>query len=363
MIVTAKPSPSISSLISRERYAFSKFINMSFYPLGRDALLSGLIALGIQKGDSIIIPAYMCNSTIQPLADYGFKLIFIDIDKNLNLPIDKVKKVVIENDAKALLVVHYFGFVQQINKLVDACHTLGVKVVEDSSHSFLSSKFNDSLAFIGDMEIFSMRKSLPVQDGGALRFKDGFVLLDIKKCSAFKNDIRYLMVRFVEKIAIRLGFNIYNATITKKKNNIRNINKSKVLEKRFAACKPSWQLSRYLKNEKYLTTTKLRINRNFNKLSKSIKKLGFRLVVEAVSDNIPQALVFYDEKGGLVDYLRDNGVGAWNWPGVDLPKSVHSNIKKYPNSIHMSKQLVFLPIHQDITKRDIEYMVKILKNG
>ena len=170
MIISARPYPDIRLLSSRGDFLGAD--GASFYPLGRDALLSGLIALGLKKGDSVIIPAYMCDSTIRPLKAYGFNLVFIDIEKDLSLSVDKLKKVIEESPIKALLVVHYFGLTQNIDKVVDVCHEYGVKVVEDASHSFLSQFMRNRGSIKGDIEIFSMRKSLPIIDGGALRINN-----------------------------------------------------------------------------------------------------------------------------------------------------------------------------------------------
>jgi len=79
MIISARPYPDIKALVSKDNP--SNMHDFRFFPLGRDALLSSLIALGLQKGDGVIVPAYMCSSTIQPLQEHGFKLIFVDIDK------------------------------------------------------------------------------------------------------------------------------------------------------------------------------------------------------------------------------------------------------------------------------------------
>ena len=91
MIISARPYPDIRVLSSRGDFFGAD--STSFYPLGRDALLSGLIVLGLQKGDGVIVPAYMCDSTIKPLRAYGFNIVLIDIDESLDLPVDKIRKV------------------------------------------------------------------------------------------------------------------------------------------------------------------------------------------------------------------------------------------------------------------------------
>ncbi len=134
MIISARPHPDIGTIFSSTARLESN--SLKFYPLGRDALLSSLVSLGLNKGDSIIIPAYMCNSTINPLKTYGFILVFIDIEKDLAMSIDELKKVIESNQIKALLIVHYFGLTQNFDKVINLCREFNVKVIEDASHSF-----------------------------------------------------------------------------------------------------------------------------------------------------------------------------------------------------------------------------------
>jgi len=103
VIISARPFPYFYAISSSDYYF--DLTHIEFYYLGRDALLSGLVALGLKKGDSVIIPAYMCDSTIKPLKACGFNLVFIDIEKDLSLSIDKLEKVIEDNQIKALLVV------------------------------------------------------------------------------------------------------------------------------------------------------------------------------------------------------------------------------------------------------------------
>ena len=101
---------------------------------------------------------------------------------------------------------------------------------------------------------------------------------------------------------------------------------------------------------------------NFNQLSQALQDLGFRLLVESVEDNIiPQACIVYDDKGGLVDYLRSKGIGVWNWPDKDMPYNVCNNPKHYPHSVYMNTKLVLFPIHQRIKEKHIQYMISTLR--
>ena len=72
-------------------------------------------------------------------------------------------------DIKAVLFVNYFGFISNIKKINSICYDLGVITIEDNCHSYLSNNaFTNSIC--SDLSIFSLRKSLSINDGGALKF-------------------------------------------------------------------------------------------------------------------------------------------------------------------------------------------------
>lgn len=362
MIISARPYPDIRELSSQG--ASSGVDRMRFYPLGRDALLSGLVTLGLKKGDSIIIPAYMCYSTIEPLKAYGFNLVFIDIEKSLSLSIDKLKKVIEDNQIKALLVVHYFGLTRDFDNVTDVCRECGIKVIEDASHSFMSQFLRNKDVVKGDAEIFSMRKSLPIVDGGALRIhQSGFneAKRNDTKCVSKISDLRYLILRILERIVTSLGINIYGQFINniKTKLRINNINENTKFNIR--CCQASWQLRKYLYNDKYLQNAQKIIVNNFNKLSQALCSLGFRMLVEVVEDGVvPQACIVYDDKGGLVDYLRSKGVGAWRWPDEEILEEVSQNPDQYPNAVFFDESLVLIPIHQSLGDKQINYIIQVI---
>ena len=86
-------------------------IGLFFYKLGRLALLDCLLRLGLEKGDSIIVPSYICFSTIEPLKSYGFEIIYLEPNDNLSYDIEILKATVENgNRIKAILLVYFFGF-------------------------------------------------------------------------------------------------------------------------------------------------------------------------------------------------------------------------------------------------------------
>ena len=215
MIVSSKPYPSVkilSNMLIKDEIPFIE--NLDFFPLGRIALLSGMISLGLTKGDKILLPGYICDSAIKPLRDYGYKLIFVDIDENLNISLSAIKVVINEHDIKAIVIVNYFGFKAKISTIIKFCESLNIMVIEDCSHSFLSHFLLSNSEVESDMELYSMRKTLPVKDGGALRIKLSSRANKRKfgtnKYVTKLGNLIYLLFRTIEKIFVLCRFNIYS---------------------------------------------------------------------------------------------------------------------------------------------------------
>jgi len=366
MIVSSKPYPSVkilSNMLIKDEIPFIE--NLDFFPLGRMALLSGMISLGLTKGDKILLPGYICDSAIKPLRDYGYKLIFVDIDENLNISLSAIKVVINEHDIKAIVIVNYFGFKAKISTIIKFCESLNIMVIEDCSHSFLSHFLLSNSEVESDMELYSMRKTLPVKDGGALRIKLSSRANKRKfgtnKYVTKLGNLIYLLFRTIEKIFVLCRFNIYSNVFT----NIKNI----IFTKEFSIKDvdldpgiPSYQLKSYLSNQKYLLTLSQKIRENFNILSNEIHKLGFELPFKKLNDSsVPQVFVIYNNSNEFLEYLRNKGIGASQWPSDDMPDEVLKSPSLYENALKMNNKLLLLPIHQDIGKKHIDYMVKIIK--
>ena len=141
MIKTIVPSKKLINFRQNFKNKSNKknlFGNYLFFPMGRDALLYGLQTLGVGKGASIIIPAYMCSSSLEPLNDHGYNIIFQDINNDLNLDVSLLKENILKHDVKAIMAVSFFGFLPNSREISEICSLMDIIFIEDYSHSFLS---------------------------------------------------------------------------------------------------------------------------------------------------------------------------------------------------------------------------------
>jgi perosamine synthetase len=109
---------------ARVRYAFT---------CARNALFNSLKPLGIKPGDHVLVPAYVCRAAIDPLRAYGVNVNFYAIGRKCEPILEDIEQR-IGPRARALLLVHYFGFPQAIAPIRNLCNRYKIMLIEDCAH-------------------------------------------------------------------------------------------------------------------------------------------------------------------------------------------------------------------------------------
>lgn len=123
---------------------------------GSSALLMSLMALGIKRGDNVIIPNRAWIATAHSVLLTGAKLIIVDVNKeNESINIKEVEKK-INKKTKAVIAVHMNGKGNDIHALRDMLKKKKVKLIEDAAQSLFSKKKKNYLGTIGDIGCFSL---------------------------------------------------------------------------------------------------------------------------------------------------------------------------------------------------------------
>ena len=102
---------------------------------GTTAIYLSLIALGIKKNDEIICPAISWIATANAIKMTGATPIFADVERNRNISIESVKKL-ITSRTKAILTVHFTGLLSPINELKKLAKSKNIFLVEDTAQAF-----------------------------------------------------------------------------------------------------------------------------------------------------------------------------------------------------------------------------------
>lgn len=128
----------------------------------------------LNPGDEVIVPAVSWSTTYFPLAQYGLKAVFVDIDKD-TLNIDPSKIIpAITSKTKAILAVNLLGNSCDYDALLDIANEFNLILLEDNCES-LGAKYNSQmLGTLGTMGTFSFFFSHHMQtmEGGMIVTND-----------------------------------------------------------------------------------------------------------------------------------------------------------------------------------------------
>jgi perosamine synthetase len=138
--------------------------------LGRCALWHLAKSWNINAGDEILFPAYHCGSEVDPWIQAGAQIVLYRVDQSAQLDIDDLQKRFTPR-TRVVYVIHYFGRAQPIVDLSRICRERGVRLVEDCALSLFCQGEGGPLGTFGDAALFSLKKFLPVPDGGLLTLK------------------------------------------------------------------------------------------------------------------------------------------------------------------------------------------------
>jgi perosamine synthetase len=142
--------------------------------MGRDALALCVTALRLTTSDKVLLPAFLCREVLRPFVGRADVEPY-DVERDLTVDPEVIRKKLDKTNAKVLLTINYFGFLQPFrNELRSLCRDRGVVLIEDCAHSLLTVGSGEA----GDLCIYSFRKFLPVPDGGGLKINASGIRVD-----------------------------------------------------------------------------------------------------------------------------------------------------------------------------------------
>jgi perosamine synthetase len=137
---------------------------------GTATLHLALVALGIGKGDDVIVPAFSYVATANVVELVGANCIFVDIDlKTFNIDVSKIEQAITPN-TKAIIPVHEFGLACDIEAIMAIAQKHNLFVIEDAACALGATQNNKYAGTFGDFGSFSLhpRKSITCGEGGVL---------------------------------------------------------------------------------------------------------------------------------------------------------------------------------------------------
>lgn len=185
---------------------------------GRSAQYLILKALGIGKGDEVLVQAFTCVAVANSVSWTGAVPVYVDIDETYNLdPGDLVSKI--SKKTKALIVQHTFGIGASMERILAICKAHKLTLIEDCAHGIGAEYQGKRLGTLGDVAFFSLGRDKAISSvfGGMMLYKDKKLA---KKITRELDELelptsRWVFQQLFHPLAFSLILPLYNMQIGK----------------------------------------------------------------------------------------------------------------------------------------------------
>lgn len=161
---------------------------------GTDALLIALRAAGIGQGDEVITSAFSFFGSVEAILHAGATPVFADIEAgSMTLDAEDVARKITRR-TRAIMPVHMFGQIGEIDSLLELAEAHDLVVIEDAAQAF-GARFNGRLAgSFGHAGCFSFHPAKPLGalgDGGMLVTVDEALAAEARRLRDHGSRARY----------------------------------------------------------------------------------------------------------------------------------------------------------------------------
>ncbi len=294
--------------------------NYYFAKSARDTFSHILKQIFADTNKKILMPAYIGETdkdgsgVFDPVRETKVPYDFYKIKKDLSANMEDLVPKINSGKYKAVLIIHYYGFVQNnLEDLCTLCKENGVILIEDCAHSFFSTFKGRNIGSWGDLSLFSIHKIIATSDGGYFKINN--------------NRTGVTEISFTNQNISPSTLEQFIRTDYEKINLIRRLNYQKYIN--------------ILKNIEGIQLL-------YPEIPDGVIPLNFPIIVE---NGLREKLYFKLIEKGVITcalYYR-------------LIEEISR--KLFPISYEVSASILNLPVHQDISLLDIDYIILKLKES
>jgi perosamine synthetase len=300
-------------------------------------------SLGLKEGDEVITTPFSFIASSNCLLMEKVKPVFVDVDeKTFNLDSDLIEEKINEN-TKAILVVHIFGHPANMEKINEIAKKHNLYVIEDACEAIGAEYKNKRVGNFSDASVFAFypNKQLTTGEGGMILTNNDNIA---RLCKSMRNQGRNETGEWLKYE--RLGYNYRLDEMSSALGVAQMMRIEEILKKRQKV------VDMYLEKLKDISG----------------------VIVPYVSNDVKMSwLVFtirVDEKirNNVLQYLQDKGIGCRNYfPSIHLEPFYKElfGYKKgdFPISEKISNQTINLPFYNNLKEEDIKIVVGELNNA
>ena len=313
---------------------------MDLFTNGHMALELSLQAMNLPKNSEVITTPFTFASTTHAIVRNGLEPVFCDINP-LDFTMDATKiEALITDKTSAIMPVHVYGNVCNIEEIQRIADKYGLKVIYDAAHTFGVRYKNQGIASFGDVSCFSFHatKVFNTIEGGAACFKNKDFGLDLYRLKNF--GIRG--PETVDGVGANAKMNEFCAAM-----GICNL--------------------RHVDEE--IAKRKLVVDRYMKRLG-GVEGIQLNPVQKDVKPNYAYFPAVFDEKvfgasrNEVFEALANEGIGArkYFYPLTNTFDCFHGKYDPNltPVALHISKRVLTLPLCADLAIEDVDRICDII---
>lgn len=305
---------------------------------GLDAIRLIMLAYGIGKGDEVIVPANTFIATVLAVTEVGATPVFVDADPDTyNIDIERIEEK-ISDRTKAIIAVHLYGRIVEMDRICDIAKRHSLKVIEDAAQSHGAVYKSKKAGNWGDAAAFSFYpgKNLgALGDAGAVVTNDSALAEKIRAIGNYGSHEKY---RHVYKGCNSRLDELQAAFLSVKLNYLDEWNKERQeIARRYASD---------IKNSK--------------------------IMLPMINDNTDNNVyhiypILVENRDAFIEYLKEKGIVAMvHYPIPIVSQRAYveyaGQIDKYPVTKRICEQEVSLPLYPGMTEEQIKWVLECSNN-
>lgn len=309
---------------------------------GTDALQVALMALDLQPGDEVITSNFTFAATVEVIGLLGLTPVLVDVyEDTFNINVEAIKSAITPK-TKAIIPVHLFGQCANMEAIMNLAKKHNLCVIEDNAQAIGADyTFSDgrvkkagTIGTLGTTSFFPSKNLGCYGDGGAIFTNDDSLGKRLKAIVNHGMHERY----YHDEIGVNSRLDSIQAAVLNVK-----------LPHLDAYCKARQKVARF-----------------YNKVFESQALIKIPTISSFSTHVFHQYTLKLDKKidrSALQTYLKENGIPSMIYYPVPLHRQKAYKIERYsdtgfPITEKLSKTVLSLPIHTELTEEQLLYITK-----